>query len=135
MARIYSLGAGASLTEEIIKIAEREEIRTAKVEAIGAVRQLRLAYFNQRTKKYEEHEYKEFLEVTGLLGNITLKGGEPFLHAHGTFGRKDMSVIGGHVVTATVSPLLEVVITPTQNRALRKFDDEIGLNLIYKTQG
>lgn len=132
MTRIYSLKAGAKVPEDIISIAKRARLSTASVEAIGGVNKLRLAYFNHETKKYEEHDFEEFLEVTSLLGNITLKDGKPFLHVHGTFGRKDLGVLGGHVVSATVFPLLEVVITPTKNRALRKFDGELGLNVIYK---
>ena len=133
MAKIYSLKAGAKLPDHIIAIATEEKILTARVEAIGGVKRLRLAYFNHESKKYEEHDYKEFLEVTSILGNITLKDGKQFLHIHGTFGRKDLSVIAGHVMAATVSPLLEVIITPTKNRALRRFDDELGLNVIYKS--
>ena len=132
MARIYSLKAGAKIPDDILAIAEGERITTARVEAIGGVEELCLAYFNRRTKRYEEHDFKEFLEVTGILGNVTLKDGRQFLHVHGTFGRRDLSALAGHVVTAKVFPLLEVVITPTKNRALRRFNDELGLNEIYK---
>jgi hypothetical protein len=132
MARIYSLKAGAKIPDDILEIAKREKIATARVEAIGGVKELRLAYFNRGTKRYEEHDFKEFLEVTGILGNLTLKDGKPFLHIHGTFGRRDLSALAGHVMTANVFPLLEVVITPTKNRALRKFDDNLGLSVIYK---
>lgn len=135
VSKIYSLKPGTGLTDELLALARREKIRTAKVEAIGGVRQLRLAYFNSGARKYEEHEYDEFLEVASLIGNITLKDEEPFLHLHGTFGRRDMSVIGGHVISGTVFPLLEVVFTPTKNKAQRKFDEGTGLNIIYKTQG
>ena len=134
MAKIHALKAGASLTEEILRIAKKERIKTARVEAIGGVNKLKLAYFNHRTKKYEEHDYDEFLEVTGLLGNITQKDGKPFLHAHCTFGRKDMSVVGGHLISATVFPLMEVVITPTRNSATRRFDEKLGLNVIYRIE-
>lgn len=134
MARIHALEAGTSLTDEIIRIAAMEKIETAKVEAIGGVKKLNLAYYNHAAKKYEEHGFDEFLEVTGLLGNITQKDGEPFLHAHGTFGRKDMSVVGGHLISATVFPFLEVVITPTSNRAKRRFDEKTGLNVIYEIE-
>ena len=130
MAKIYSLKAGAKVPEDIVAIAARERILTARVEAIGGVNDLRLAYFNHVSKKYEEHDFHEFLEVTSILGNITLKDRRPFLHIHGTFGRKDLSVLAGHVMAATVFPLLEVVVTPTKNRALRKFDQELGLNVI-----
>jgi len=132
VAKLYSLPKGSRIPDEILKIAGRDKVRTASVEAIGGVRELRLAYFNHGSKRYEEHDYKEFLEVTGLAGNITLKDGKPFLHAHATFGRRDLTVLAGHVVSATVFPLLEVTITPTTNTAQRKFDDETGLNLIYK---
>ena len=133
MAKIYSLKAGARIPDDILGIAKREKVATARVEAIGGVEELRLAYFNRRMKRYEEHDFKEFLEVTGILGNITLKEGKPFLHIHGTFGRRDLSTLAGHVMKAKVFPLLEVVITPTKNRALRRFDDELGLNVIYRT--
>lgn len=132
MAKIYSLPAGAKIPKDIVSIAIKEKFDTARVEAIGGVDKLRLAYFNRMTKKYDESDYYEFFEVTSLLGNITLKDAKPFLHAHGNFGRKDRSVIGGHIVSANVFPLLEVVVTPTVNKALRKFDEDLGLNVIYR---
>ena len=134
MSRIYILKPGTGLTDGLLAIAKREKTRTAKVEAIGGVKQLRLAYYNSKARKYEEHEYDEFFEVTSLIGNITLKDEEPFLHLHGTFGKKDMSVIGGHVISGTVFPLLEAVFTPTKNTALRRFDEKMGLNVIYRIQ-
>ena len=133
MAKIDNLNSGAKVPEDIVSIARMEKVSTARVEAIGRVNKVRLAYFNHETKKYEEHDFDEFLEVTSLLGNITLKDGEPFLHVHGTFSKKDLSVVGGHVISLTVFPILEVIMTPTKNRALRKFDDEIGLNVIYES--
>jgi len=95
---------------------------------------LRIGYFNSSLKKYEEHNYEGFFEVTSLIGNLSIKDGEPFLHLHGTFGKRDMSVIGGHVVSASIFPLLEVVITPTDNRALRMFDEKLGLNTIQRIE-
>lgn len=130
MAKIYSLKAGARIPEDVLAVASREKIGTALVTAIGGVKGATLAYFDRRTKKYEEHVYSEQMEVTSLIGDITFKDGELFLHAHGTFGRRDMSVIGGHVVTASVWPLLEVVLAPTKNRAARKFDEGTRLYVI-----
>jgi predicted DNA-binding protein with PD1-like motif len=132
VAKIYGLKAGDLVPDAILRIARRDKIGTARVEAIGGVGKLKLAYFNLTTKKYEEHEFEENLEATGMLGNITTKDGKPFLHIHGTFGRQDMSVVGGHVMHAAVSTILEVVITPTSNKALRRFDEKTGLNVIYR---
>lgn len=132
MAKLYSLGPGTKVPEGILEIARREHISTAAVEGIGGVKELNLAYFNQETKKYEEHRFVEYMEAASLLGNLTLKDGEPFLHLHGNFGRRDLSVIGGHVVSAVVSPLLELTVTPTENTAHRRFDMAAGLSTIYK---
>ncbi|MGP8124343.1 MAG: PPC domain-containing DNA-binding protein [Nitrososphaerales archaeon] len=131
MSKIFSLKPGTGLTEGLLAIAKREKVRTAKVEAIGGVNELRIAYFNSNAKKYEEHQYHEFLEVASLIGNVTLKDEEPFLHLHGTFGRRDMSVIGGHVISGKIFPLLEAVFTPTENLALRRFEEKVGLNTIF----
>jgi uncharacterized protein len=130
LAKIYSLKKGALIPDGVVAIARRERMRTGLVSAIGGFSKVRIGYFDQGRKKYEEHDIEEELEVTSLLGNITTKDGKPFLHVHGTFGRRDLSVIGGHIMTATVSPLLEVVITPTTNRARRVFDESVGLNVI-----
>ena len=133
LVKIYSLRAGSKIPEDIAAIASRDKTRTALLSAIGGVSKVKIAYFNKRTKKYEEHDFDEELEVTSLIGNVTTKDGMPFVHVHGTFGRRDLSVLGGHVVSATVSPLLELVVTPTANRALRRFDEGVGLNVIYST--
>ena len=50
MARIYALKAGTSLPDEIIRIAKKERIKTARVEAIGGVNRLRLAYLTTRRR-------------------------------------------------------------------------------------
>ncbi len=134
MAEIYNLEAGSGLVEGLLDIARRKRIATAAVMAIGGVDRLRLAYFNSKEKKYEEHDYEEFLEVISLTGNVAQKDGAPFLHLHGTFAKRDMSVIGGHVFSGTVSPLLEAVFVPTANTAYRRFDESRGITSIYKIQ-
>lgn len=134
MSKLFNLRAGTSLIDGLLEIAEQERIKTASVEAIGGVNHVRLGYFNSKARRYEEHDFDEFLEVTSLIGNVTLKDGQPFLHLHGTFGRRDTSVIGGHVISGAVFPLLEAVFTRTANIGLRRFDEKTGLNAIYKIQ-
>ena len=134
MATLRKLEAGAMIPDAILRVAAKEKMRTAILEAIGGVDSLTLGYYNRITKKYEEHNYRGFMEVTSLLGNVTEKAGKPFLHAHGTFGRRDMSVIGGHLIRATIFPTLEFTLVPTTNRAIRRFDERTGLNLIYRTR-
>jgi uncharacterized protein len=128
---IHSLRAGDRLHEEIVTIARREKIATAGIRAIGGVKELSLSYYNRGTKKYENHDFNELFDVVSLVGNITMKDGNQFLHAHGNFSRKDLGVIGGHVTSAVIFPRLEVSLSPTKNIARRRFDESLGLNVIY----
>ena len=66
-----------------------------------------------------------------MLGNITMMEKKPFLHLHANLGRKDMSVVGGHLISAVVHPFLEVAITPTSNVASRRYDEALNLNAIH----
>ena len=128
---IFSLNEGATLHEETIAIARRKKIATAGIRAIGGVRELRLSFYNGDTKKYEDHDFKELMEVVSLVGNVTMKDGRQLLHVHGNFARKDRGVVGGHVTSAVIHPKLEVFLNPTLNKAQRRFDESLGLNVIY----
>ena len=114
MTKIYKLTRGANLTAEIAKIVKKEKIREAVVDGIGTVNELKLYLSEDLREKGETLEFTEQMEVTTLLGNVKLKGGRIVVHVHGTFSRRDMSVVGGHVVSATVSPMFELMITPTK---------------------
>lgn len=130
MAKLYHLKGGSRIPEDVVALASSEKIATGLVTAIGGVSRVRLAYYNHESKKYEEHDYEEHMEITSLGGNITVKDGKPFLHVHGTFGRRDLSLIGGHVISASIFPLLELVVTPTENVATRAYDESLGLSVI-----
>jgi uncharacterized protein len=133
MAKLLTLPAGALVPDGLVQVALREKVRTAAISAIGGVDSLTLGYFDRRTKSYQQHRYMGFMEVTSLLGNVTEKDGKPFIHVHGTFGKKDMTLVAGHVIRARVFPTLEVVLEPTSNRLVRRFDSKTGLNLIHRS--
>ncbi len=99
--------------------------------AIGTLGKAKLGYYNPKVKKYEKHLYEENMEVTSMLGNITLMQRKPFLHLHANLSRRDMSVVGGHLISGEVYPFLEVLITPTGNLAMRKLDRSLNLNAIF----
>jgi predicted DNA-binding protein with PD1-like motif len=114
----------------LLAIAHREGIEYAALSGLGAVSGVSLAYFNDETRQYETHHIEEQLEVIGLTGNVTLKEGQPFLHVHATFGGRDLSVRGGHVMEATVKPNLEIWLTRGSEAVVRLPDEESGLWLM-----
>jgi uncharacterized protein len=124
------LESGDKLFASLLALAAREGISYAALSGLGAVRWIRVAYFNVETREYEIHELEEQLEVTSLVGNITLREGTPTLHAHATLGRRDLSVIGGHVLEAIARPTLEIWLSRERAEVQRLPDDESGLWLM-----
>lgn len=118
------------LFASIVGYAAANGIGYAALSGLGAVSWISIAYFNVETREYEVHEIEEQLEVTSLVGNITIREGKPTVHAHVTLGRRDLSVIGGHVIEAIARPTLEVWLDPQPTAITRLPDEDSGLFLM-----
>src|SRR5207244_13203448 len=99
--------------------------------AIGAVRDVVLAYLDWPTKKDQPLTISEQVEVLTLAGDIAWnEDGEPVVHAHVVVGRSDGTTRGGHLKEAHVRPTLELVLVEYPRHLERKPDQESGLALI-----
>jgi len=110
--------------------AREHGISAAHFTAIGAFREVTLAYFDWEKKDYREIPIAEQVEVLAMAGDIALKDGKPKVHAHLVVGRSDGSTRGGHLKEAKVRPTLEVMLTETSADLQRRFDPRSGLALI-----
>ncbi len=107
-----------------------KNIRYGLIEGLGAVNSATLRFLNPATKQYVDKTFDEQMECASLLGNISEKDGKVYLHMHATFGRSDYTVVGGHLLCATVNGAFEIAIHQLPNaHAGRRFDSETGLNL------
>ena len=122
--------SGEKAVATLIDFCRAQGIGYAALSGLGAVGSVDLAYFNDETGEYETHAIAEQLEVIGLTGNVTLKDGAPFAHVHATFGGRDLSVRGGHVMEMTVKPNLEIWLTRGTEDVVRLPDEESGLYLM-----
>ena len=103
----------------------------AHFQAIGAFERATLAYWNAKTKEYEDLAVNEQVEVVSLLGDATRdEKGLPRIHAHASLGKRDGSLIGGHLKNGVVMPTLELVFTTSDVTIQRRLDDATGLSLI-----
>lgn len=124
------LSHGGDLLEEITEFCRRENIRLGRVEALGAVKRANLGFYNQQTHEYKSFMIDQPLEITKLVGNISLRDGNPVVHAHITLSDKTWKAYGGHLMPGTevfaCEFILEVFDGPMFNRAP---DEETGLPL------
>lgn len=96
---------------------------------IGMVRDARLAYWNG--SEYEEHAVPEPTELLAMQGNIALREGGRMLHCHLTVARRDGSVTGGHLISATVANTAEIVLGLPSGIVLERRLDANGLVGLY----
>ncbi len=112
------------------RFARDKRITGAALTGIGALREGILAYFDPDELDYLELPVTEQVEVLSLVGNVTLEGGEPVVHAHVVVGKRDGSTAGGRLKAGTVWPTLEVIIEETPRHLRRRYDRETGLSVI-----
>ncbi len=98
--------------------------------ALGAFSAARIAWFNLDTREYEAIAVSEQVEVLSLVGDIALRDDRPFVHAHAVLGRRDGSVVGGHLLAGTVRPTLELFLHVYPEPLRRLPDAASGLALI-----
>ena len=81
-------------------------------------------------RQYRKHTFEGPMEITSLIGSISTKDGEPYLHLHINLCRDDMSAIGGHLNECRISATCEMIVRVLDGVVERKYDDSVtGLNL------
>ena len=120
--------------EEVIqtltKWASDQRIGFASFQAIGALKDVELGYYELHQKIFLKKIFKEDMELLSGMGNISwLESNTPFIHLHASLGQRDYTVIGGHVFGAKVAVAFECFITTYPVKVFKKPDSEIGLNI------
>jgi len=127
---IGKLDHGSDLLEALTVICQKEGICLGKVEAIGAVRKARLAYYDQKAREYCAFEIDKNLEIASLLGNVSIRDGKPIIHAHITLADSKGNTYAGHLMPGTIVFACEFIITAYDGpEYVRQYDEETGLPL------
>ena len=124
------LSHGGDLLEEITDVCRKEKIQLGRVEALGTVQKARIGFYNQQTHQYQFLALDKPLEITKLVGNVSLKDGKPFVHAHITLADKTRNAYGGHLAPGTLVFACEVILEAFDGPILeRNLDEVTGLPL------
>ncbi len=120
---------GEKVLETLTLFCQENKISLGSLTGIGATSSATLGWYELSTKSYHWKSFAGNLEVTSLLGNVTLSAGNPFIHTHITISDEKLQTFGGHLKEAIVGATLEVIVDISQGQIVRKLDEEIGLNL------
>ena len=124
------LNKGAEIITAIKDFCSSNNIKVGTVQGIGAINSVTFGFFNPKTKQYNEKVFEGSREITSLLGNISTKNEETYLHLHMNTSGEDYNTIGGHLINATISLTGEIFITPINGTVEREFCEKTGLNLL-----
>lgn len=118
-----------TVIENLTKFCQDNDIKTAQVSGIGAILWAELGFYDLDSKQYQYKKHKQTMELTSLLGNVSEKDGQPFLHLHANISGRDQKTYGGHLKEAAAAGTIEIFLTPVERTISRKLDSETGLAL------
>jgi hypothetical protein len=128
---VLILDQGEEAFKSIADFVNREKITGASVSAIGSFSKARVGWFDLTAKRYKPIDVSEQCEVLSLIGDVAQgDDGNASLHLHAVFGLQDGTVRGGHFLSGSVQPTLEVTITESVVHLRRKKRSDLGIALI-----
>lgn len=116
---------GEDLWESITRFCQENNIQAGIVLAIGALQKAKFGYYDQKEKRYLENSIEEPVEIVSCLGNISLKEGKPFVHAHLSLANKEGKVFGGHLTPGCIVFACECSIIELEGERLERTLDQI----------
>ncbi|MEW6078075.1 MAG: PPC domain-containing DNA-binding protein [Thermodesulfobacteriota bacterium] len=121
---------GGDLAATLETFCARHDIQTAEFSLIGAVSRATLGTYDQKQQVYVTFTAEGSLEILSCTGNISVKDGQPFAHAHVILCEEGGRTIGGHLFPGTVIFAGEARITELIGPPLvREYDRTTGLML------
>ncbi len=129
-----SIASGSDLYAALTKIVTEEDIRTGKITGIGAVSNAVISYFNQEKKEYQTIEFDGGLEILSCIGNVSVREGKPFVHAHITLSDQEGKVFGGHLMPGTKVFACEVFIDEYSGEDLIREKDSSTNLFLWKNK-
>ena len=132
----FVLERGEEMFSALGSYCEEHDIHWAQFQAIGALEDVEIGYYDLANREYVFRLEEGPFEVASMDGNVTEMLNEaPVIHAHAVLARADetLETIGGHLRSARVHLTLELAMWEVTQPLLRRLDDETGLNLINVT--
>ena len=107
-----SFKAGDDVMGGMARFAAAHPTEQAQLSGVGGVSKAVLAWYDPNARAFRRIVVNEKCEISGVTGTITTDAqGKPNVHLHLVLSRRDGSTVSGHLISATVDPILEVFVT------------------------
>jgi len=120
----------ADLLQALTKTFAERGIDAGSFFLLGAVTSATIGFYDLDKREYEVRTFEGHYEIINCMGNISLRDGKIFVHAHIALAGKDFVCFGGHLMEGTSIFAAELSAFPFRGDALvRTYDDPTGLFL------
>lgn len=134
---VLKVSVGEEVMSELRAFCEEQGIEAASFFAIGAAKEIQIAWYNIHKKEYVKRDVQQELEIVSLLGNVATmddlpagEAGETLVHAHGSFSDENMQMMAGHVNKLVVGAACEIVLQKLEGKIEKAYDEETGLHMM-----
>lgn len=132
---VLVLREGDEVATALADFAREHHVVNAHFQAIGAVHDPEVGWYDKSRQAYKAMTRHEQMEVLTLSGDIALgTNGQPVVHTHVVLGADDGQAWGGHLLSAITSPTLEVYVTTFDVPVHKRSDAATGLQLLDPSQ-
>ena len=126
---VARIDCGEEILDKLHELAEKEHIKLASVQALGATNDFTVGVFNTETRQYAANRFTGSFEIVSLVGTVNTMDRQFYAHLHMSAGNEKGEVFGGHLNRAVVSATCEMVLPLIDGTVDRRFDADTGLNL------
>lgn len=126
---MMGLQHGSDVMKAIREAAANLSIDAGFFSVIGALSSVDLAYYDQNEKVYRQRSFEGAFEIASCTGNISLKDGERFVHAHIALADENYNLFGGHLLGGRVFAAELHIIGLDGEPPVREYDPVTGLFL------
>ena len=121
---------GGDLINTIAEFCKKALIQMATFSVIGAVSSATIGAYDQKQQVYVTFKEEAPLEIVSCIGNVSLKDGKPFIHAHILLADEQGKTIGGHLFSETIIYAGEINLQELTGKPMeRTYDNDTGLML------
>jgi predicted DNA-binding protein with PD1-like motif len=110
-------------------VSKKHGITTATFTIMGALKWAKLGFYDQVKHEYLANLLSTPQEIATCVGNISMKEGEPFVHAHAVLADRNGNAKGGHLLEGKVFAAEVHLFELVGEKIVRRNDGVTGLSL------
>jgi len=130
------LAPGDDVLQALESLVRERNVASGQVQFIGALQKGALEYYDQKVRQYRTITLDQHLEIAAGMGNVSLRDGQPMVHAHLVLSDEEGHCWGGHLVPGNVVFACEFTLLVLEGEPWCRYPDEYtGLTLWHQRTG